>query len=72
LRIHHKPQAKLINPAAIVVVIPAQAGIQLVGLISLKINLMHNLHSRLRGNDGGVIDCRLNIYTMPSHHPRTG
>jgi len=34
-------------------VIPAQAGIQFVGLIALKINQMNNLDSRLRGNDGG-------------------
>ncbi len=33
-------------------VIPAKAGIQLVGLIALKINQMNNLDSRLRGNDG--------------------
>jgi len=33
-------------------VIPAQAGIQFVGLISFKNNQMNNLDSRLRGNDG--------------------
>jgi len=31
----------------------AAAGIQFIGLIALKINQMHNLDSRLRGNDGG-------------------
>ena len=35
-------------------VIPAQAGIQFVGLISLKINQMNNLDSRMRGNDGAT------------------
>jgi hypothetical protein len=41
--------------AAEIFVIPAQAGIQiqLVSLISLEINQMNNLGSRLRGNDGG-------------------
>ena len=33
-------------------VIPAQAGIQFVGLTTFKINQMHNLDSRIRGNDG--------------------
>jgi len=33
-------------------VIPANAGIQFVGLIALKINQMNNLDSRVRGNDG--------------------
>jgi len=37
-------------------VIPAQAGIQFVGLTALKINQMHNLDSRLRGNDGSFGD----------------
>jgi len=36
-----------------ITVIPAQAGIQFVGLIALQINQMNNLDSRLRGNDGG-------------------
>ena len=36
-----------------ITVIPAQAGIQFVGLIASKINQMNNLDSRLRGNDGG-------------------
>ncbi len=39
-------------PAIKIAVIPAQAGIQFVGLIVLKINQMNNLDSRLRGNDG--------------------
>ncbi|MDP1572683.1 MAG: hypothetical protein Q8M04_00375 [Pseudomonadota bacterium] len=39
-------------PAPEKTVIPAQAGIQFVGLISLKINQMNNLDSRMRGNDG--------------------
>jgi hypothetical protein len=33
-------------------VIPAQAGIQLVGLTDLKINQIYNLDSGLRRNDG--------------------
>ncbi len=32
-------------------VIPAQAGIQFIGLTALKTNQKHNLDSRLRGND---------------------
>ncbi|MDO9226351.1 MAG: hypothetical protein Q8M09_11650 [Pseudomonadota bacterium] len=32
-------------------VIPAQAKIQFTGLTSLKINQIHNLDSRMRGND---------------------
>ncbi len=38
--------------AAKLAVIPAQAGIQFVGLTVLKINRMYHLDSRLRGNDG--------------------
>ncbi|MDP2831728.1 MAG: hypothetical protein Q8Q28_00200 [Pseudomonadota bacterium] len=40
---------KLIEKPA---VIPAQVGIQFVGLIALNNNRMNNLASRLRGNDG--------------------
>jgi len=39
-------------PTPKITVIPAHAGIQFVGLISLKNNQMHNLDSRVRGNDG--------------------
>jgi len=40
-------------PAPKIAVIPANAGIQFVGLTALKINQMNNLDSRVRGNDGG-------------------
>ena len=40
------------QPATDIAVIPASAGIQFVGLISLKNNQMYDLDSRLRGNDG--------------------
>ena len=40
-------------PASEMSVIPAQEGIQFVGLIVLKINQLNNLDSRLRGNEGG-------------------
>ncbi|MDO9227830.1 MAG: hypothetical protein Q8M09_10485 [Pseudomonadota bacterium] len=43
-------------------VIPAQAGIQFVGLTARKINQMHNLDSRLRGNDG-VFFSRFETFT---------
>ncbi|MDO9225572.1 MAG: hypothetical protein Q8M09_14695 [Pseudomonadota bacterium] len=39
-------------PAPKISVIPANAGIQFVGLIVFKINQMNNLDSRIRGNDG--------------------
>jgi|GEM_PF-2190278 len=35
-------------------VIPAQAGIQFVGLNALNAAPMHDLDSRLRGNDGHI------------------
>jgi len=41
-------------PEPEIAVIPAQAGIQFVGLTTLKINQIYNLDSRLRGNDGMV------------------
>ncbi|MDP2832697.1 MAG: hypothetical protein Q8Q28_05265 [Pseudomonadota bacterium] len=40
-------------PAPKTTVIPANAGIQFVGLIALKINQMDNLDFRVRGNDDG-------------------
>ena len=39
-------------PVTEIAVIPAQAGIQFVGLTALKINQMNNLDSGLRRNDG--------------------
>jgi len=39
-------------PAAKITVIPANAGIQFVGLIAFKNNQMNDLDSRIRGNDG--------------------
>jgi hypothetical protein len=38
----------------LILVIPAQAGIQFAGQSALKINQMNYLDSRLRGNDGGL------------------
>ena len=35
-----------------ITVIPANAGIQFLGLIGFQSNQMNNLDSRLRGNDG--------------------
>ncbi len=45
-------------------VIPAQAGIQFVGLTVLKINPMDNLDSRLRGNDHHVGGCFQEIHKL--------
>jgi hypothetical protein len=39
-------------PAPRIFVIPAQAGIQFVGLTALKINQINNLDSGFRRNDG--------------------
>jgi len=51
-------------PAPEITVIPAQAGIQFVGLIALKINQMDNLDSRMRGNDGGFFRRFLLIHNL--------
>jgi len=59
-------------PAPEATVIPAKAGIQFVGLISFKINQMHNLDSRprlrwgqaLRGNDGVLFSRNRKIHSL--------
>jgi hypothetical protein len=45
----------IFRPTASLAVIPAQAGIQFVGLIAVNNNQMNNLDSRLRGNDGFIL-----------------
>jgi len=46
-----------------ITVIPANAGIQFVGLIAFKNNQMNDRHSRVRGNDGEFFSRSVFIYS---------
>ncbi len=51
-------------PVTEIAVIPAQAGIQFVGLTALKINQMNNLNSGLRRSDGHSCGCHGNTHSL--------